>query len=343
MARTRHLRRSRLAEATRWITPLAAAHGDTLVDEVARQRTCSRRSAQRLVAALVAARWLDRTGSTRRPTYRPGPLRQLIQVLPLHGLDEDRPWKREVAPLLDLPPHVALLVEHAYTELLNNAIDHSGGLQVTISVRQTPTHVQLLVSDDGCGIFDRIARSFAIDDPATAMLELAKGKLSSCPARHSGKGLFFVARLVDVLELHANRHAYRRLGWEGGGWQAGRPLPREGTSVFVAVALDTTVTLEALLSAHSASGRGRDFARTEVALRLLAGPGDSLATRAQARRAWARLAAFEHATLDFGGVAEVGPAFADELLRVQRSAHPGVTLATARVSRRVDAMLQAVG
>jgi anti-sigma regulatory factor (Ser/Thr protein kinase) len=292
---------------------------------------------------LVAARWLDRIGGARRPAYRPGPLRQLIQVLPLQGLDEDLPWKREVAPLLDLPPHVALLVEHAYTELLNNAVDHSGGRQATISVRQTPTHVQLLVADDGCGIFDRIARSFAIDDPATAMLELAKGKLSTWPARHSGRGLFFVARLAEVFELHANRHAYRRFGWEGGGWDAGRPLPRDGTSVFVAIALETSSTLEGLLSAHSASGRGRDFARTEVALRLLASPGASLATRAQARRAWSRLAAFEHATLDFGGIAEVGPAFADELLRVQRVAYPGVRLETTRVSPRVHAVLEAVG
>jgi signal transduction histidine kinase len=46
------------------------------------------------------------------------------------------------------------MAQHAFTELLNNAIDHSGGTQVTVSMRQTPLHLQLLVSDDGCGLFD---------------------------------------------------------------------------------------------------------------------------------------------------------------------------------------------
>ena len=342
MPRHRTPARAPLAEATRWITPLAAAHADALVPQIMQRNACSRRSAQRLVAGLVAARWLDRGGSARRPVYRPGPLRQLVQVLPLQGLQEDLPWAREVAPLFELPPVVARLAQHAYTELLNNAIDHSGGSQATVSVRRTATHLQLLVSDDGCGVFDRIASAHAIEDPAAAMLELAKGKLSSWPARHTGQGLFFVARLGDVFELHANRHGFQRRSWDGGGWHAGRPLPHAGTSVFVAIALDTRRTLEDVLATYSASGRGRDFARTEVPLRLLTGAGSALASRAQARRAWARLAGFGHATLDFGGIAEVGPAFADELLRVMPAAHPGVGLATAGVTPRVRAMLDAV-
>ena len=56
---------------------------------------------------------------------------------------------------------------------------------VTVSMRQTPTHVQLLVSDDGRGVFDKIQEAFDITDPAVAALELSKTPLTApaAPAR----------------------------------------------------------------------------------------------------------------------------------------------------------------
>ena len=47
-----------------------------------------------------------------------------------------------------------------------------------------------------------------------AMLELSKGKLTSAPDRHSGRGLFFTSRLADVFDLHANATAFQYRGWD---------------------------------------------------------------------------------------------------------------------------------
>ena len=69
---------------------------------------------------------------------------------------------------------IVLVDSGAFTELLNNAIEHSGGTQVTVSMRQTPQQLQLLVSDDGRGIFDAIGETYQISDPAQAMLLLAQ-------------------------------------------------------------------------------------------------------------------------------------------------------------------------
>jgi len=333
--------RHRLAAATQWITPAVHRHGADLVAHVMECQALSRRRARKLLAALVDARWLERDGSPRRPVYRAGPMRQVVQRYALAGLQEDLPWARDFAPLLDLPPPVARLAQHAFTELLNNAIDHSGGSGVTVSVRQNATHLQMLVSDDGCGLFERIEQSFAIGDPTLAMLELSKGKLSSQPERHCGQGLFYVARLADVFELHANRQAFQHRGWGRAGWHAGRPMPHTGTSVFLAIALDTPRTLDAVLRAHSVQG-GYGFDATQVPLRLLTGPQVGLESRAQARRAVARLAAFRRAELDFSGIEDIGPAFADELLRVFARANPAVELRPVALAPRVKAMLDAV-
>lgn len=324
------------------ITAAAIHHPHDLAAHVAQSAGVGRGTAQKALQRLVSLGWLQREGTARRPHFKPGLLRQVVMRYPLAGLQEDRPWARDFAPCFSLPTEVQRMTQHAFGELLNNAIDHSGGTNVTVSLRQTPSHVQLLVSDDGCGVFDQLARSFALDDPALAMLELSKGKLTSQPARHAGRGLFFTSRLADVFDLHANASAFQHREWEGSGWRPGRALKHQGTSVYAAIALDTKRTLESVLQAHSVSGAGFGFERTVVPLRLLTTPLAGLDSRAQARRVAARLAAFKRAEMDFEGVPHIGHSFADELFRVLTPELGEVDLVALNMAPEVAAMIASV-
>jgi anti-sigma regulatory factor (Ser/Thr protein kinase) len=330
--------RNELASITPWITAAALQHQPDLPAHLMARLGISRRRAGLLLKKLVAAQWLVSEGTPRRPAHRPGALRQVVQHYALQGLQEDLPWRRDFAPFFELPAGVQRMAQHAFTELVNNAVDHSGGSRVTVSMRQTPLHLQLLVSDDGCGLFDRIAQSFAIDDPRLAMFELSKGKLTSQPERHSGHGLFFSSRLADVFDVHANRAAFQYRGWGAPGWHATRSAPHNGTSIYLAIALDTTRTLDAVLRASSNDGGGYGFERTRVPLRLI-GEGRALASRADARHVVTRLAQFRHAEIDFSGIDDVGHGFADELFRVARGSLPGVVIEAVGTGPRVSAML----
>lgn len=331
-----------LSAVTQWITEAALQHPNDLPDVLMQRLSVGRRSALKTLQRLVAAQWLVRGGTARRPHYVPGLLRQVVRRYRLAGLDEHQPWVRDFAPCLVLSPDAARLARHAFTELVNNAIDHSGGSQVTVSMRQTPTHVQLLVSDDGCGLFHRLGEAFDLHDPAHAMLELSKGKLTSQPDHHSGRGLFFTARIADVLDLHANASAFQRRAWDGGRWHGTRALAAQGTSVFVAIALDSPRRVDTLLREHSADGAGYGFERTVVPLRLLGSPRAGLDSRAQARQAAARLPQFRRAELDFSGIDELGHAFADELFRVFARANPAVELVPLHMAPRVQALVDSV-
>jgi anti-sigma regulatory factor (Ser/Thr protein kinase) len=275
--------------------------------------------------------------------YRPGLLRQVVRRYALAGLAEDAPWEIDFAPFFALSPAVNRMVQHAFCELLNNAIDHSGGTHVTVSLRQTASHAQLLVSDNGCGLFRNISESFAIDNPQAAMLELSKGKLTSQPLRHSGHGLFFTSRLADVFDLHANDAAFQKRAWDGQGWHLQRALKHEGTSVYASFALDTQRTLDAVRRAHSLDGVGMGFERTVVPLRMITSAVTGLESRAQARRVGARLGQFQRVELDFSAVSDVGHAFADELLRVLARETPNVELIPSNMSAAVAAMVGSVG
>lgn len=331
-----------LASITQWITAAAVDDGGHLPEHLCSRLGIGRRAALRLLQRLVSAQWLVLEGTPRKGRWLPGALRQVVQRYPLQGLEEDLPWSRDFAPYFTLPPTVCRMAQHAFTELLNNAADHSGGTQVTVSMRQTALHLQLLVSDDGCGLFHRIEQSFAVADPTLAMLELAKGKLTSQPERHSGRGLYFTSRLADVFDLHANHAAFQYRGWDHKAWHKGRPLARQGTSIYMAIALDTARTLDSVLRTHSLDGAGYGFERTVVPLQLLTGTQSGLESRAQARRVTQRLQRFRRADLDFTGIADVGHGFADELFRVFRLQHPGVQMVPVGMSPRVAAMIDAV-
>ncbi len=336
------LARLNLTALTQWITAAAVQHPNRLDHALATRFGVTRRTAQRALARLADMNWLLIDGDTRHRRYRPGLLRQVVQRYALAGLAEDTPWAHDFAPNFAFPVAVNRMVQHSFCELVNNAIDHSGGSHVTVSLRQTASQAQLLVSDDGRGLFSRIAETFAIDDPRLAVLELSKGKLTSQPQRHSGQGLFFTSKLADVFDLHANEVAFQQRGWDGQGWRSQHALKREGTSIYAAISLDTTRTLESVRKAYSLDGLGVGFERTVVPLRLITSDMAGLESRAQARRVGTRLNEFRRAELDFNGVPDVGHAFADELFRVLAREHPALELVPVNMSSAVAAMLASV-
>lgn len=340
------MKRLEIAPLTTWITAAAVAHGAGLPDVLVERLAVTRRRALALLRRLESAQWLVREGPARRPSWRPGALRQVVRQYAIAGGQEDLPWRHDFEPFFALPPEVARMAQHAFTELLNNAIDHSGGRIVTVSMRQTSLQLQMLVSDDGCGLFERIAQAFAIDEPALAMLELAKGKLTSQPHWHAGHGLFFTARLADVFDLHANGRTFRHRPWQGPGWHAapafGATVDRPGTAVYLAIALDTPRTLDAVLRESSLDAASYAFERTRVPLALIASGTGVLASRAEARRVASRLTQFRRAEIDFDGLDAIGHGFADELFRVFAREQPGVELVPVAAAPRVAEMLRTV-
>jgi len=333
--------RIELAHVTTWITRVAEEHPADLAKAVAARAGCGVGKARSLVKHLVNLGWLQASGEGRRVRYSPGSLRQIVQRYPLAGLNEDLPWARDFAPHFEMPKNVRQLMQHAFTELLNNAIDHSEGQFATVSMRQTPAHLQLLVSDDGRGLFDKIREGFEIEDPAMAMLELSKGKLTSAPERHTGRGLYFTSRLADIFDLHANAVAFQHREWDPRSWKQARAVrQQQGSAIYLAIALDTTRTLDEVMRSASIDAQGYSIERTTLPLRLIVNEDTGLESRAQARRVAARLTEFKQAELDFTGIEHIGQGFADELFRVFGRNQTAVQLVVKNAGPRVNAMIE---
>ena len=84
-----------------------------------------------------------------------------------------------VPHLKNVKQNVLDICQYGFTEMLNNAIDHSASNDALVVVEQTYTQIFLSIIDHGVGIFDKIQKDFDLIDARSALLELSKGKLTS--------------------------------------------------------------------------------------------------------------------------------------------------------------------
>jgi hypothetical protein len=80
--------------------------------------------------------------------------------------------------------------------------------------------------------------------------------------------------------------------------------------------------------------------RTVLAVRSVQHEGETLVSRAEAKRIVQGFGRFEEVVLDFDGVAEIGRAFADELFRVYAAAHPHIRITAVNTAPAVDQMIR---
>jgi anti-sigma regulatory factor (Ser/Thr protein kinase) len=259
------------------------------------------------------------------------------------GLEEDLVWSATVLPLLEgLPANDIDIWQYCVTEMVNNVIDHSDGSRLALVVRRRPLNTLVQVLDDGIGIFRKIKAAFNLEDETQAILELAKGKLTTDPDRHSGQGIFFASRMLDEFTI-LSRGAYFS-------HKAARrddlilDIDDLDSSTMVTMALEnnTDRSLKDVFDQYS-SGDNYDFSKTVVPLRLARFGEEKLISRSQAKRALARVERFTAVVFDFAGIETIGQAFADEIFRVWARAHEDVKCLVIDASPAVRKMIAAVG
>lgn len=302
----------------------------------------SRQAVNAHLKAMISDGVLEAKGRTRGREYHLVSRTLGGGTFPLKGLSEDDIWKDRIASVLsDLPKNVRGICHYGFTEMVNNVIDHSGSSDVTVAVSQSAATVDMYVKDDGVGIFNKIRDDLKLDDERQAMLELAKGKLTTDPERHTGEGIFFTSHMVDRLTILSGHFTYRAGAAETASMLETREDRPAGTSVHMEISRFIARTPQQVFEefAGDDEAHGHAFARTLVPLRLARYEGEDLVSRSQAKRALARVENFRNVFLDFDEVDHIGPAFADEVFRVWQHAHPETTLACVNASAAVMRMV----
>lgn len=294
----------------------------------------TRQAIHRHLARMVREKKLTAVGTTRSRTYALPVLTKILETLELvPTLGEDRVWDKYIAPhVRDIPKNIREICFYGFTEMLNNAKDHSESPNVTIALTLDPKIIKLSVIDDGIGIFHKLATTLHLEDERHAILELSKGKLTTDPTRHSGEGIFFTSRMFDKFAILSGR--LRFVCNDGEDWlmdtndtgpDAYSPYSA-GTSVVMVIATNSKRTSKEVFDRFSGADEDYGFTRTHVPVVLAKYGTENLVSRSQAKRLLARFERFKEVVLDFHDVPMIGQAFADEVFRVFPNHHADVRL-----------------
>jgi len=222
-----------------------------------------------------------------------------------------------------LHENIRSIFDYGFSEMVNNAIDHSESPTIRTMVEITDGKLHFEVHDDGIGAFENVMRKRDLENSYEAALDVLKGKTTTVPDRHSGEGIFFTSKSGDrfILESQGLELLVDNLIPDT---FLEAVTPRKGTRVSFEIALNSDRHLDRdVFRPYSMSVEEPAFDKTQVHVKLYR-YGTAQISRSQARRLLTGLDKFKVITLDFERVPSIGQGFADEVFRVFQKRHSDI-------------------
>jgi len=235
----------------------------------------------------------------------------------------------------DLAKNVSAILDYAFTEMLNNAIEHSQSLKIETTMEKRKDNISFCVIDKGVGIFNNIMKKRKLNNTMEAVQDLLKGKQSTAPEIHSGEGIFFTSKAADIFTIQSG---HKKILFNN--------LLEDifvkdiknvaGTKVFFSIGFDSKKKLNDIFKKFTDDAFS--FSKTEVKVKLYKAGVDHI-SRSQARRIISGLDKFKKIILDFENVDTVGQGFADEIFRVWQSRNARVKIEAANANENIRFMI----
>jgi len=318
--------------------------------DLARVYNVTYQAIQKHLSALIKEGLILKLGSSKRSTYyvlnTPRAIskifkgaRKFRKRVKAKGLSEDALLKElafQAGILGGLSRNARTNFDYAFTEMINNAIDHSGTHFIDTNVEVNEGLVSFLVSDSGVGIFQNICEKRNLKTELEAIQDLLKGKQTTMPERHTGEGIFFTSKIADrfVIESHRKRlivdNNINDIFIEDIRF-------KQGTSVFFEMRSDSPKKLDELFSRFTKENF--KFDKSQVKVKLFT-TGELYVSRSQAKRLVHALDQFAEIVLDFKDVETIGQAFADEVFRVFQADHPDIKITPINCNENVEFMIK---
>lgn len=309
----------------------------------------TRQHVSRIIRQLIERELIVKSGSTAGATYHivnsNHPFTDTFTKSYIcHGLEEHRLWTglvSEVSILKNLSENLNSLLFYVFTEILNNAIEHSKSKNVTVSITKQGALLTLSIEDYGIGVFRNVMEERKLDNEYEAMQDLLKGKTTTNPHSHSGEGIFFSSKATNTFILESYGYTLRVDNSIPDVFFSNTTTKKKGTKVTFTFDINTKLHLNQVFSDFVTDIGEVGFDKTNIKIKLFT-QGSIYISRSQARRILFGLEKFKTIILDFDKVTTVGQAFADEIFRVFKSNHPNTTIQSINTVEPVQFMIDRV-
>lgn len=335
------------------ILKLVQKRGEIKTSDLTSAFGVSRQYASKLLNELVEIGELHKIGKTSRTVYISS--KNLVSSLEKTGISLERTLENinleehkilsdieEDFPVITkLKDNVRSVFIYAFSEMLNNAIEHSKSKNIVITIVLKDDIITFSIEDFGIGVFRNVKEKRGLENELEAMQDLMKGKTTTQPQSHSGEGIFFTSKVGDYFSLWSfgyemivdnkiNDIFFKRAS-----------SSFAGTKVTFLLNINAKKHLNDIFKEYALGTDGYGFDKTEVKVKLFTVSGIYV-SRSQARRILAGLDKFKSIILDFDKVPMVGQAFADEVFRVFKTKHPDIKITPINMNEGVEFMINRV-
>lgn len=315
--------------------------------DIVDQTGFSRAYAQRFLKSLAEEGVIVLTGKANQAHYVFPPQKGIGIIKPLRvhrimlnkDLVEDkilRQIKKESAIFHGIAKNISGIVDYAFTEMLNNAIEHSLSDKIDVVIMKTVTEIRFTITDHGVGIFNNVRKTKHLATIMEAIQDLLKGKETTAPDAHSGEGIFFTSKIADALSIKSfeKKLVFDNIDQD---IYVKDVQPVKGTRVDFVLALHSQKKLPDIFNQYT--DESFQFSKTGVKVNLYHQNVDYV-SRSQARRILAGLDKFKTIELDFKDIKTIGQAFADEIFRVWQVGHKDVRFIIQNANENVMLMIK---
>lgn len=237
-----------------------------------------------------------------------------------------------------LRENVASILAYSFSEMLNNAIEHSKSQYIEITMELHKDELCFIVDDFGIGVFRNVMAKRKLKSELEAIQDLLKGKTTTQPHAHSGEGIFFTSKAADVFILESFGFRLRIDNLINDIFIEEVKPAKHGTKVTFKISANSKRHLNNIFKDYQTDPEEMAFDKTEIKVRLYT-MGTIYISRSQARRVLTGLEKFRSVILDFDKVPTVGQAFADEIFRVFQTKHPEIIIKPINMNDAVSFMI----
>ena len=333
------------------ILEIADKKGEITTKELSLQFGVSRQYLNQLLSDLISEKKMIKLGGTRSASYASTSyLEKHPEVFPdtfkkrykNKDLEEHKiliDIQKRFSLLTNLPENIHSIFTFAFSEMFNNAIEHSQSKSIKVEVSLRDGVLSFIIDDSGIGVFRNIKQKRKLESEVQAIQDLLKGKTTTMPKSHSGEGIFFTSKSADTFTLDS--FGYQLTITAHNVDVKNISTTKRGTRVIFEINKNSDLHLNDVFKKYTnLSGDGDyGFDKTEIRVKLYTTGGVHI-SRSQARRILSGLEKFKIILLDFDKVPVVGQAFVDEIYRVFQNMHPDIVIQEENMSEGVKFMLE---
>lgn len=333
------------------ILKIANEKGKITTKELSVHFGVSRQYINQLMVELISEKKIIKLGGTRsayylsalyvkeHPEVVPSVFRKKYKNI---GLEEHRVLteiEQRFSQITNLSENVRSIFTFAFSEMFNNAIEHSQSKLMRVEVAIHNGNLSFIIEDSGVGVFRNIMKKKDLRSEVEAIQDLLKGKTTTMPKSHSGEGIFFTSKSAEMFVLDS--FGYQLTITPKDTIIKNTTIIKRGTRVIFEITTKSTLHLTDVFRRYTNLADDSDygFDKTEIRVKLYTMGGVHI-SRSQARRILSGLEKFRIIMFDFEKVPMVGQAFADEIYRVFQNSHPNITLQEENMSEGVRFIIE---